>query len=122
MLAFATVGTAEDPGSRPRAGTELWIVNVTTGDARHVDGSGCHATGVVAGREADCVLGLRAAVEEPRDLDRASEAAEHPKRITDHPAIDWNPEWAPDGRHLYFGSDRGGSLGLWQDCDGSADW
>ncbi len=37
-----------------------------------------------------------------------------PNRITDNPAIDWNPVWAHDGRHLYFGSDRGGSLGLWR--------
>jgi eukaryotic-like serine/threonine-protein kinase len=27
---------------------------------------------------------------------------------------DWNPVWAPDGRHLYFISDRGGTMNLWR--------
>ena len=34
--------------------------------------------------------------------------------LTDDPDLDWNPVWAPDGRHLYFSSDRGGTLGLWR--------
>jgi Tol biopolymer transport system component len=29
-------------------------------------------------------------------------------------SLDWNPVWAPDGRHLYFASDRGGSMNLWR--------
>jgi Tol biopolymer transport system component len=29
-------------------------------------------------------------------------------------AIDWNPVWAPDGRHLYFVSDRSGTMNLWR--------
>ena len=28
--------------------------------------------------------------------------------------MDWNPVWSPDGRHLYFASDRGGSMNLWR--------
>ncbi|MES1245578.1 MAG: protein kinase [Acidobacteriota bacterium] len=28
--------------------------------------------------------------------------------------LNWNPVWSPDGRYLYFGSDRGGSLNLWR--------
>jgi Tol biopolymer transport system component len=34
--------------------------------------------------------------------------------LTDDPDLDWSPVWAPDGRHLYFSSDRGGTLGLWR--------
>jgi len=34
-------------------------------------------------------------------------------RITDHPADDYRPLWAPDGRHLAFLSNRYGSTGLW---------
>ena len=32
----------------------------------------------------------------------------HRSRITDDPAIDTEPCWAPDGRSLYFTSDRAG--------------
>ena len=28
--------------------------------------------------------------------------------------LDWNPVWAPDGRHLYFISNRGGSPNVWR--------
>jgi TolB protein len=35
-------------------------------------------------------------------------------RITDDPAIDTEPEWAPDGRSLYFTSDRAGSPQVYQ--------
>jgi len=34
--------------------------------------------------------------------------------VTDDPALDWSPAWAPDGRHLYFGSNRGGTMSLWR--------
>jgi len=36
------------------------------------------------------------------------------RSVTDGPATDWNPIWSPDGKYLYFGSDRSGSLNLWR--------
>ncbi len=37
-----------------------------------------------------------------------------PQPVTDDPAVDWNPAWSPDGRFLYFGSNRGGTMNLWR--------
>jgi serine/threonine protein kinase len=37
-----------------------------------------------------------------------------PVEVTHDVATDWNPVWSPDGRFLYFGSDRGGTLNLWR--------
>lgn len=34
--------------------------------------------------------------------------------ITDDTETDWEPRWAPDGKALYFVSDRGGSPDLWK--------
>jgi serine/threonine protein kinase len=34
--------------------------------------------------------------------------------VTNDEDIDWNPVWSPDGRYLYFASDRGGSMNLWR--------
>ena len=37
-----------------------------------------------------------------------------PVPVTSDPSIDWNPVWSPDGRFLYFSSNRGGSMNLWR--------
>ena len=34
--------------------------------------------------------------------------------VTSDKATDWNPTWSPDGKYLYFASDRGGSMNLWR--------
>ena len=34
--------------------------------------------------------------------------------VTDDAPLDWSPAWSPDGRHLYFASDRGGTMNLWR--------
>ena len=33
--------------------------------------------------------------------------------LSDAP-LDWSPTWSADGRHLYFASDRGGSMNIWR--------
>ena len=35
-------------------------------------------------------------------------------RVSNDAAMDWSPAWAPDGRTLYFCSDRGGSMNIWR--------
>lgn len=37
-----------------------------------------------------------------------------PLIITTNEATDWNPVWSPDGKFIYFSSDRGGSMNLWR--------
>ncbi len=37
-----------------------------------------------------------------------------PVQVTREPAMDWGPVWSPDGTRLYFSSDRGGSMDVWQ--------
>ena len=34
--------------------------------------------------------------------------------LNDDNFFNWNPVWSPDGRYLYFASDRGGSMNLWR--------
>jgi len=34
--------------------------------------------------------------------------------VTSDSAFDWNPVWSPDGRYLYFASNRSGSFNLWR--------
>src|SRR3989441_502366 len=37
-----------------------------------------------------------------------------PTAVTSGKWRDWNPVWSPDGRYLYFVSDRSGSMNLWR--------
>ena len=37
-----------------------------------------------------------------------------PVPVTQDAFLNWNPVWAPDGRHLYFVSNRGGSMNIWR--------
>src|SRR5262249_24901883 len=37
-----------------------------------------------------------------------------PLPVTEDAATDWCPVWSPDGRYLYFSSDRGGNMNLWR--------
>ncbi len=34
--------------------------------------------------------------------------------VTNDAYIDWSPVWSPDGKHIYFASNRGGSMNLWR--------
>ncbi len=37
-----------------------------------------------------------------------------PVVVTNDDFSDWNPVWSPDGKFLYFSSDRGGNMSLWR--------
>jgi len=39
---------------------------------------------------------------------------ETPVPVTKDPPVDWNPIWAPDGRSLYFLSNRDGVMNMWR--------
>jgi eukaryotic-like serine/threonine-protein kinase len=53
-----------------------------------------------------------------RDIFTISPHAAEPEKtivaVTNDAALDWNPIWSPDGRFLYFGSDRDGTRNLWR--------
>jgi serine/threonine protein kinase len=44
----------------------------------------------------------------------AADGSGAPVAVTDDAALDWNPVWSHDGRHLYFSSDRGGTMSIWR--------
>jgi Tol biopolymer transport system component len=49
-----------------------------------------------------------------RDLWTIAADGTNPVRITDEESTEWNPVWSPDGRWLYFLSNRSGSMNLWR--------
>ena len=48
-----------------------------------------------------------------RDIWTMSPKGDVAVQVTNDAATDWNPTWAPDGKHLYFVSDRSGAMQVW---------
>jgi Tol biopolymer transport system component len=100
----------------------LWVVNVNTGQQRKLEvGDAMQA--------AWSPHGQRIAFVSRRQLGGAPPSASGggwmkiltvpagggpPVPATTGKATDWSPVWAPDGKHIYFVSDRGGSMNLWR--------
>ena len=111
-LAYAT-GRMELRPANSEGRSELWVVSATGGEPTRV-------------YEGDATLppwspqGLRIAFGQRLGADRQSNVVTvpagggEPVAVTAESAISWNPVWAPDGRHLYFVSNRGGSTNVWR--------
>jgi Tol biopolymer transport system component len=93
--------------------SELWTVVVATGEARRVDeGDAIMASWSPSGRRIAFTRRLGRAAK--GDVWTIPSAGGPPTRATTDPAADWDPVWSPDGRYLYFVSDRGGNMNLWR--------
>jgi len=112
-IAFVTEDVPLDP-QNIFGRSQLWVANVTTDSLRRLDST-------------DAVLpswsphGYRIAYTErlgdPKmqtDIWTIPAGGGEPVAVTNDKFIDWNAAWSPDGRYLYFVSDRGGSMNLWR--------
>jgi Tol biopolymer transport system component len=113
-VAFSTEGFS-DPGSRRPSPSAVWVVNVSTGERRQLTDA---KTGDGA-QPAWSPDGARIAYwgkhkGGQRDIWTIPSRGGEPAPVTDDAAFDWNPVWSPDGKFLYFASDRGGSMNLWR--------
>ncbi len=111
QIAFATEGPAS-PLTR-LTDSKLWTVNVQTEekkllyevDAVQPDWSPNNL------RIAFWALNLRGG---QRDLVTIPANGGKAVFVTNDAAVDWKPVWSPDGKYLYFISDRGGSMNVWR--------
>ncbi|MGE0126843.1 MAG: protein kinase [Blastocatellales bacterium] len=102
----------QDPFSRS-GNIKIYAVNVATGQTREID----------AGRDAVqprwSPAGRRIAFwgkdrSAQRDIWTVSPQGGDPLQITNDAALDWNPVWSPDGKFIYFISNRKGAPSLWR--------
>jgi Tol biopolymer transport system component len=104
-----------DPNVRSSGLSEVWVVDVATGEKRQLtDAKTGDAT-----QPAWSPTGARIAYwgkhrGGQRDIWTIPARGGDPVQVTDDAAFDWNPVWSPDGGHIYFVSDRGGSMNLWR--------
>jgi Tol biopolymer transport system component/tRNA A-37 threonylcarbamoyl transferase component Bud32 len=110
-IIFTTVPVV-DPFSRG-ANARLYAYNRETGQRREL------AAGNDAVQARWSPRGLRIAYwakdeRAQRDIWTVSPKGGDPVRVTNDNETDWNPVWAPDGRSIYFISNRKGTASLWR--------
>src|SRR5215471_7242876 len=110
-LAYATQDVFNNPAIRPGT-SQLWIVTLATGQTRRL-------TTIDAVQPAWSPHGRRIAFwglanQRQGDIFSVAVSGGDAVPVTSDDAFDWNPVWSPDGRYLYFSSNRGGSFNLWR--------
>jgi Tol biopolymer transport system component len=89
----------------------LWTVDVNGGAPTKLDdGDAIQPAWSPSGRR----IAFWQVVKGQRDLVTVPAAGGSHVLVTSDAAVDWAPTWSPDGRLLYFASDRGGSMGIWR--------
>lgn len=111
-IVFATKPIFDTPYDRP-ARSELWAVSLEGGDAHPLGVADAVQPSWSPGGHRIAYWGL---VEggSRRDIWTAPAEGGEAVPVTADEAVDWSPVWSPDGGHLYFSSDRGGSMNLWR--------
>ncbi|TNF77282.1 MAG: serine/threonine-protein kinase [Acidobacteria bacterium] len=93
--------------------SELWVADVTTADSHRIsEGDAVQPNWSPGGHR----IAYTARWKDPTQMDIRTMPAGGGESVavTDDVATDWSPVWSPDGRHIYFASDRGGSMNLWR--------
>jgi Tol biopolymer transport system component/predicted Ser/Thr protein kinase len=109
-LVFADESVSGAPSFRHGI-SALWIVDVTTGEVRQLSkGDGVQPRWSPHGNR--IVYWSAASIN--RDIRTIKPDGTEPSAVTDDAALNWSPTWSPDGKYIYFSSDRGGSMNLWR--------
>lgn len=90
----------------------LWAVNIATGEERKIIEQDAIQPNWSPSGARIAFWGYKEGGQ--RDIWTISADGTDLVSITDDAAVDWNPVWSPDGKFLYFISDRGGSMNLWR--------
>ena len=99
------------PSVRSKRG-ELYVVQLATGEKRLIsEGDAVQPHWSPRGRRI-AYWGLHKGAQ--RDIWTIPAGGGEPVPVTDDPDLDWNPVWSPDGRYLYYVSDRGGITNIWR--------
>ena len=107
--------SGDEPSGREGV-SQLWRINVATGEKRKVSEGDAVQPTWSPHRERIAYWALPKGRSQ-RDIWTIAvgpAGGGPPVAVTADAGVDWNPVWSPDGTWLYFGSDRGGSMNLWR--------
>jgi serine/threonine-protein kinase len=111
-IVFSSVDI-DQPFSRAPSTASLWVVEAAAGAPKKI------FAGDALQPAWSRPLGKRIAFwassgNGQRDIYTIPAQGGDPVPVTNDEPTDWAPAWSPDGRFLYFSSDRGGPMGLWR--------
>ncbi len=104
----------------PRLGlteSQLWTVDIASGERRRLPvlpGSYQPAVSPHGTRIAYFATSPGGGQKSIFTIGTDAEGAGSATRVTDGESLAWSPFWSGDGRFLYFGSSRGGTMNLWR--------
>jgi len=112
-IVCSTAGHVEAPTTRNTLPSTLWIANVETGEKRFL----CNNDAMQPSWSPD---GNRIAFwfmppnAGRSDIATISRNGGEIEVVTKDASTNWNPVWSPDGKFLYFASDRSGNMSFWR--------
>ncbi|HXQ73926.1 MAG TPA: protein kinase [Pyrinomonadaceae bacterium] len=112
-IVCSTAGHEEAPTTRNTRPSALWIANVETGDKRFL----CEHDAMQPSWSPN---GKRIAFwfmppsAGRSDIATISRNGGEIEVVTKDASTNWNPVWSPDGKFLYFASDRSGNMSFWR--------
>ena len=111
-IVCSTMGTSV-PQSRNNRPSTLWIVDVESGAKRLLCENDAMQPAWSPNGNRIAFWFMPPSVGRT-DIATVSKAGGEIEVITKDGSTNWNPVWSPDGKFLYFVSDRGGNMGFWR--------
>ncbi len=106
------VATGHQPVPSVRTKSELWIVEIETGEKRMlVDSYALQPSWSPVG---DRIAYWTTDSSCERRVETIPVNGGESTTFADVGNTNWNPVWSPDGQYLYFASDRGGNMSFWR--------
>jgi serine/threonine protein kinase/Tol biopolymer transport system component len=103
------IGVHANKSATPSA---LWIVDVAAGSKRLLtEGDAAQPSWSPGGQR---IVYWSWSAQTRGDIATIPAAGGPAVKVTSDDAVDWNPVWSPDGRFIYFSSNRGGSMNFWR--------
>jgi serine/threonine protein kinase/Tol biopolymer transport system component len=93
--------------------SELWAIDVNTGEKSQISKGDAVQPAYSPHGYRIAYWGLAAGGGQ-RDILTIPASGGEPKYVLKDAPLDWDPVWSPDGRYLYFSSDRGGIMNIWR--------